>query len=624
MVTTTLILTPSAQSKQSKQSRQVLICVSLIMIFLSLLPNTSRAEVQAFLNQDTAYIDDSVTFTIETNGKTNDNPDLSPLKKDFNILSTSNRSHMSNINGKTSFKKSWVVQLQPLRQGKITIPAISLGSEKTSVLTLTVSDAPPEIAAATKEHVFVEASVSLKNDKPPYVQQQISYTVKLFYDEQLLEYEMYPPTIENAVIEQLQQKEKYRLSRNGKNYTVIERDYVISAEKSGKLTIPPTIVKGNIRAKKKAKQPQKRQQNPFFQNDPFFNDPFGSGIFSGSIFGERGKAITLRSEPIEVDVQPLPAEFKGNNWLPAEEVVLNDSWQKKRPTFRVGEPVTRILTIEAKGLASSQIPKLVLPQVDTIRIYPDQEDNKNYTDGETLIGVNTQTISYIPNQKGTLQLPEITLDWWNVDTKQQQTARLPAITITIEAGTGVTTETPSPQKQKANHTDAVMTKKTTSANNSSFLLIVGILIGLISLGFLLFKNKSILLNLLNQYHHKYQKFLNWQQHKQTSPSQKNLLKRLQNACKQHNAQQAAHYLLQWAQQQWPEDKPQNLGQLADQLAAGSTVIRQLNQHLYAADADEVAWKGDQLLMLVNAGLQKKQRREKKLDDSGLGTLYPMR
>ncbi len=623
MVITTLTPTSYENINVTVKPRQLLIFVSLIMTFLSLLPNTGKADVQAFLNQDTAYIDDSVTLTIETNGNTNDNPDLSPLKKDFNILNTSNRSHMSNINGKTAFKKSWVVQLQPLRQGKITIPAIALGNEKTPALILTISETPPEVAAATQEHVFVEASIALKNDKPPYVQQQISYTVKLFYDEQLLEYEMYPPTIENAVIEQLQQKEKYRLSRNGKNYRVIERNYVISAEKSGKLIIPPTIVKGNIRAEKKTNQPQQRQQNPFFQNDPFFNDPFGSGIFSGSIFGERGKAITLRSKPIEIDVQPLPTAFKGDNWLPAEAVVLNDSWQKNQPTFRVGEPVTRTLSIEAKGLASSQIPKLFLPQLDAIRTYPDKEDNKNYTDGTTLIGISTQTISYIPNQAGTLQLPEITLDWWNIDTKQQQTARLPAITITIQAGSGVTKPTgtttakPSSQ-QKTKLTDALMTKETTPADNSSFLLVVGVLASLAGIGFLLFKNKTFL---LNQYRHKYQQLLNWQQCKQTNPSKKNRLKHLQHACEQHNAQQAAHYLLPWAQQQWPEDKPQNLGKLADQLAVGSTVIRQLNQHLYAEE--KIAWKGDKLLMLVSAGLQKKQQDEK-LDADGLGTLYPMR
>jgi hypothetical protein len=619
MVTTALTSTSYVNAKP----KQHLIFISLMMLVLSLLPNTNEADVQAFLNQDTAYIDDSVTFTIETNGKTNDNPDLSPLKKDFNILNTSNRSHMSNINGKTAFKKSWVVQLQPLHQGKITIPAITLGNEKTLELTLTVNDAPLEVAAATKEHVFVEASVALKNDKPPYVQQQISYTVKLFYDEQLLEYEIYPPTLENAVIEQLQQKEKYRLSRNGKNYRVIERNYVISAEKSGKLTIPPTIVKGNIRAEKKPKQPQQHQQNHFFQNDPFFNDPFGSGIFSGSIFGERGKAITLRSKPIEIEVQPLPTAFKGDNWLPAEAVVLNDSWQKKRPIFRVGEPVTRTLIIEAKGLASSQIPKLVLPQIDTIRAYPDQEDNKNYTDGATLIGVNTQTISYIPNQEGTLQLPEITLDWWNIDTKQQETARLPAITITIEAGAGVTKSTTKAlssqdKQQKTNHTDASMTQETTPENNSSFLFIVGILASFIGLGFVLFKNKTLL---LTQYRHKYQQLRNWQQHKQTNPSQKNLLKHIQHACEQHDAEQAAHYLLPWAQQQWFEDKPQNLGKLADQLAVGSNVIRQLSQSLYAEN--EAGWKGDQLLRLVNTGLQKKQQKEK-LDNDGLNTLYPMR
>jgi len=596
--------------------RQLLIFVSLVTALLCVFPSTSWAKVQAFLNQESLYTGEPVTFTIETDGRTNDNPDLSPLKKDFTILGTSNRSHMSNINGKTAFKKSWVIQLQPLRQGKITIPAITLGNEKTPTLTLTITDTPPEVTASTKEHVFVEASIALKNDKPPYIQQQIAYTVKLFYDEQLLEYEIYPPTLEKAVIEQLQQKEKYRLSRNGKSYRVIERNYVISAEKSGKLTIPPTIVKGNIRAEK---QPNQRQ------HDPFFNDPFGAGIFSGSIFGERGTPITLRSEPIEVDIQSLPTAFKGDNWLPAEAVILKDSWQKQLPTFRVGEPVSRTLSIEAKGLASSQIPKLVLPPVEAIRAYPDQEKNENYTDGTTLIGISTQTISYIPNKAGTLQLPEIILEWWNIETKQQETARLPAMTISIKAGSGTAspgTTTASQQEQQNSSTDELAVEDPTS-DKSSLSLILWILLSLGTLAgllFLLFKNKPAL---FNQYLNKYQQLLNRKQHKQVNPSPKNQLKHLQHACEQHNAQQAAHSLLQWVQQQWPEDKPQNLGSLADQLAVGADVIRQLNQSLYAANTEKTAWNGNELWALVSTGLQKKQNKTPQNSD-GLDALYPTR
>lgn len=595
--------------------------VSLITLLLITLPNASWAKVDAFLNQSIAYTDDPITLTIETSGKTDGsaNPDLSPLNKDFTVLGTSNHSQISIINGQTSAKKSWIIKLQPLRQGKITIPAITVGNKQTLPLTLTISDAPPEVAAKTKQHVFVEASVALKDDKPPYIQQQISYTVKLFYDEQLLDYEMYPPTIDNAVIEQLQQKEKYRATRNGKNYNVIERNYVISAEKSGKLTIPPTIVKGSIRTEQQHNQRQQRRQ------DPFFNDPFGSSIFSGSFFSQRGKAITLRTDSIEVAVQPLPMDFKGDNWLPAETIELKDSWQQQLPIFRVGEPVTRTLTIEAKGLASSQIPKLVFPPIDQIRTYPDKEDKQNYTDGTTVIGISTQTISYIPNKAGSLQLPEITLDWWNVVTKQQETARLPAITITIEAGSATTgtdnqQNPPTPQQDSNN---ATLTTEESSANldessKSSLLLTLTMLVGLIGIGFILVKHKT---RLRNQYHHSIQKLLEWK-HSTLSPNnEKQLRQHLQYACEKNNTQQAAHYLLQLAQQQWPDDQPQNLGMLADQLVIGTSTVRTLNHCLYAAD--DANWQGTKLWELVNTGLQKKQLKKVQVQD-GLDVLYPMR
>jgi hypothetical protein len=73
-------------------------------------------------------------------------------------------------------------------------------------------------------------------------------------------------------------------------------------------------------------------------------------------------------------VLPLPPEAQGN-WLPAEQITLHDSWQAEPRHLRVGDQTTRIITIEAKGLAASQLPPLAFTRTGSYRLYP-QAPNK--------------------------------------------------------------------------------------------------------------------------------------------------------------------------------------------------------------------------------------------------------
>ncbi len=594
------------------------------LLLLLIISSNSYADVRAFLNQNSTYTGDPVSLTIEATGGSNGQPDFAPLEKAFDILGTSNSSQMSIINGRSSSKKSWVVRLQPKSIGKIEIPAISVGSEKTAPLTLTVGDIPPELKAQIGKHVFVEASVALKNPKP-YVQQQIPYTVKLFYDERLINYQMFPPNIENAIIEEVDKKDRYQVTKNGKTYTVIERNYVISPEKSGSLTIPPAIVKGEI---KDPNTEQQARQNGRRSRDPFQNDPFFSDFFSSSAFRNPGKPITLRSNAIEVEVKTLATAFTGKDWLPAEDIIIVDSWAKQPPILRVGEPATRTLSVQAKGLASSQIPTLELPQPKNARLYADQAVLETYTDGSTLIGVSKQSITYIPNAEGELLVPDIKLDWWNVETQQQQSFVLPGMALSIlpgAAGSKVQSSTqikPAPLTEQSQNTgtdknqfpdDVTATEK---PHQKFPLWIVITLLSFMGLVFLAFK-----------YRKKVFKKADFTRSKpliikhKSSTKQKVILGDLQQACKENNPQQAAHLLLQLLQSQWTDKPPQNLGIAAKQLAVGSEIVEELSYQLYAEDTN--SWKGEKLWGLVKEGLQRRVAQATQKDD-GVNALYPDR
>ncbi len=275
------------------------------------------------MNQSSVFEGDQITLIIQSDLNNNTQPDLTSLQKDFEVQGSSTSSQINIINGSRSFKKTWTIELMPKSVGKLEIPEITVGSEKTNSLRVTIANLPPEVAAETSKHIFIESSVELDNDETSeiYVQQQIPYTVKLYYDSAMQTGEVFSPQIENANIRALGNDKKYQVVRAGKKYVVVEKRFVISPEKSGVLHIPPTIVRGRI-ALSGGDSPNLKKRmdgtdmlNQFFggQNkNPFFNTPFNEFFGRRSIGPSR--PFSVSGEALDVNVLPVPESFKGDAW----------------------------------------------------------------------------------------------------------------------------------------------------------------------------------------------------------------------------------------------------------------------------------------------------------------------
>ena len=76
------------------------------------------------------------------------------------------------------------------------------------------------------------------------MQQQIPLTVRLYVDGSVQSGDLRSPSTPDAVIEQLGDEQRSSASVNGRDYTVIERHYAVSPEKSGTLQITSASFRG--------------------------------------------------------------------------------------------------------------------------------------------------------------------------------------------------------------------------------------------------------------------------------------------------------------------------------------------------------------------------------------------
>jgi hypothetical protein len=586
--------------------------VAPLLLILLLGSQPVWAEVRATLNRSTIQAGDTVTLVIEASGRDpGGQPDLSVLERDFEILGTSTSQQIQFINGKRSSRRQWEIQLAPLHDGDIEVPAVPVGSEHTSPLSLRVTDQPsPGAAAAAGEPVFLKAIIE-PGDANIHVQQQFNYTLQLYFREPLLNGGFEGPVIDKALVEQLGEDVRYSTRVNGIEYQVIERRYAVFPEESGELVIPEVVFDGHLRSGS-----GRRLSVPGINS---MLDDF----MSGTPFGGSGKRIRVRSEPVSVQVKPRPSDYSGSTWLPATQLSLRDSWTDEPPEFRVGEPVTRTLTLEATGLEGSQLPALVLPDTKGMRLYPEQPVQENRSDGKWVYGSSSQSLAYVPTTSGKLNIPEVRVDWWDTSRQQQRTAVLPAWEVNVLPGATPVSQPPPPvplPPPAAERTEpaAAMSQESRWQDmlRQNWHWITGIMllaIVITGLAWLASRSRRRPATPVSPADTRTTAATTDRQPRSA------VLPVLQQACSGNDPQAAARALLKLAATEWPEDPPRNLAELGRRLPAGVEALRTLEQVLYAPG--DTAWRGEELWQQFKNGLPE-EHADRTATESGLAPLYP--
>jgi hypothetical protein len=574
----------------------------------------SWAGVNARLDRNSVPEGDVLTLIIESDtAHSSKGPDLTALRNDFDVLATNTNSETRIINGDVSYLTRWLVQLRPRRAGIIAIAPITLGSEQTSALMLNVTEASLEVAERVAGHVFLEVDATPAGESV-YVQQQIAYTVRLYYDDSVQAGELEAPDLENAIVEQLGEDKRYAALHDGRHYKVLERRYAIAPQRSGVLVIPPASFHGTVLLAQNRGSHANQVDDlvaRMLRGMPFSTDPFFRGRPGAGVSFAAPQAVAVRSPEIRLDVQPRPPGAQGN-WLPAEQITLHDSWEDNPPRFTVGEPVTRTVTIQATGVTGAQIPSLSIAQPDNARLYPETPGNDSQTDGKTIYGTSRQSVTYIPAAQGTLDIAPVELAWWDTGTDAQSRAVLPARQFTVEPG-AVQAQSqallpPSPGTAPAAPAagQSLQGASLTARLQSHWEWFAGAAVLLLATILLVFAFRR-------------SRRRESQSGRGTTAARRtSALRALQRACADNDARGAQFALLELAQAQWPDDSPRSLGALAARLEAGGEEISALDKCLYGTSGSH--WQGNALWRILKRGLQSGQNEVPRAED-GLGAFY---
>ena len=357
--------------------------------------------------------DETVRLIVEADaGAGGAQPDVEPLRRDFEVLGQSSSTQITIENGRQSVRTRWIFELAPRRPGRLTAGPLRAGAMTIPALVLEVLPAPAANDASSARDVFIETDVAPE----VYVQSQLTYTIRIYRAVEFLEATLSDFAPEGALTHRLGKDTTYSRIIDGRRYRVIERRFAVFPQASGRLVLPAIRLDARIAEA-------------------------GAASAMSRLFAE-GRRVRLASQPAEVTVEPRPAAA-ATPWLPARAVTLAEEWPEDPPRLVAGEPVTWTLRLGATGLAGEQLPPLDLPELGPVRVYPDQPSIVTRAGRDAVHGERVQRIAMVPGAAGELELPELRVRWWDVEADAPRTASIPARTLTVAAAPA-TRETPRP------------------------------------------------------------------------------------------------------------------------------------------------------------------------------------
>lgn len=375
---------------------------ALLLVACAGLGPPAAAALNALLERNSVGLGESVRLVLETDGRVGGSgPDLSALEGDFEVLTTSRSTQVQIADGKQSATTRWVVELLPRRAGELLIPAIAVGAESSRPLTLQVTPAPAGVGNAND--IYMEAEIDPGNY---YTRSQLIYRVRLYSAVPVLGGAISPPEAPRAEVQRIGEDVNFSAMRDGRRYEVLERRYAVFPQEAGRLTVGAATFTGQVGRSR-------------------------GGVTAMDRLLNRGRRVRAAAAPVEVTVLPARDGFDTAEWLPARDLRLSEDWPSGGREFRVGEPVTRVLRLEARGVSASHLELPAMQAVGGLRLYPDQPQRASDHDGEWLTAGVEQRIALMPTRAGDLVLPEIRLRWWDVVADRGRTAVLPARTITV-------------------------------------------------------------------------------------------------------------------------------------------------------------------------------------------------
>ena len=382
--------------------RTLFVSAILIFILFPCLVN-AKPSITLSLDRNDAGVSDSIKMVVKISGSQNSHsaPVIHGLEG-FKVTRGVTSKHVEIINSR---KDSWIEYtyfIQPEKAGTFQVGPAEVNVKgdtfKSNIEKLNIIErtAPNSI---DRGYLFLTADLS---SQKAYVEGQIIYTLRLYYQARARDISLDLPEIEHIAFKQLGKPVEYRGNYGGKTYQVLEIRYLLITSKEGKYDMPPS------RMHLKVYQPRSRS------------------------YFSTATPVTLTSESLTLNLAALPeagrpADFSGLVGNFKMNATLSPS------EIKAGDSAT--LTVSLIGWGNvNRFPELKCPKLINCKVYADQPVLKVEPLSNGMSGSKTMKWAIVPEEKGLYRIPPISVSFFDPEDDRYQTVKTPILKLKVLPG----------------------------------------------------------------------------------------------------------------------------------------------------------------------------------------------
>lgn len=386
---------------------------TILLIVLTIFSFVNAQEVRATVSSNNIQLSDVFTFKVEAiNADKTPEVDLAPLLNDFSIVSgPAQQTNMQWINGKKTSSRSLSWSLVAKREGKLTIPELTVKLGKNVVQTQSIV---MTVAESDKNYESNELFLSIEVDKKrAYVGEQITVTYKLFTRVNMTVQNVDFPkhsgfwTEEIFVPQQVDFKDVVLEGVNYKSATLYR--IALFPTKSGNLELTPMTMNCSVVVKSRSTS---------FFNDPFFRS-----------FGKQTVPKVLRTKQTIINVREFPGEIPEGFTGAVGDFKIYSSIVPKN--VKANNAIT--LKIQFKGTGNIDVislPEIQFPQ--NIEVFPPTVKTEKEPFRDQITGTITKEYILIPRKTGRYTIPEIVITYFNPKVRAWRNTYTQPLEISVE------------------------------------------------------------------------------------------------------------------------------------------------------------------------------------------------
>jgi hypothetical protein len=412
--------------------------ISIFLLFLSIAAvcHAEDITISADADRQEVTLDEQVTLTITVSGNASNipKPDI-PELKGFTAYSSGRSQNLSIINGQVSSSVTFTYILVPNNAGEYSLGPFSIDYKgktysagpinikvlprsaqqpQTQASQMPLSSESKEQASVQPERgkeLFIEAYVDKLR---AYVNEQITLTFAVYQAVNLFDNPVYnPPSTTGFWTEDMPPQKKYYKVINGTRYLVTEIKTALFAIGSGEFTIGPAKLEATVEGIDRG-----------FSNNPF--DAFDQGPFS---MFKRGKQVILGTDPVKVEIMPLPKQNKPVNFK-GDVGDFDVSLNVDKDTVEENQPISLKIKIKGKGNIKT-IASPIVPEIQDIKFYESGSSENISKDNYVVQGEKIFEKMLIPKKEGGFTLGPIEYSYFDPVLKDYAQKRLHTVAINV-------------------------------------------------------------------------------------------------------------------------------------------------------------------------------------------------